>query len=694
VGRRFLKLSATGAALTLNGLRPLPGSNPLSVPSFFAGWLTSELAPHNLAITVAGTSGYLARKRRRGLDRDDWIGLGLNALSIAGLAVLVRQGVKSGEVVEAALTEGLADDYVAKLDPAPTRTDLATPWRHVLLPFRFKDPQVRRVADIPYTPDPPADRKAARRLLLDIYTPREPAAPGERRPVLFQIHGGGWVIGKKDEQGLPLMTHLAARGWVCVAPNYPLSPKATWPEHLIALKRALAWTKENIADYGGDPSFIAVTGGSAGGHLASLVALTADDPSYQPGFEDADTSVQACVPFYGAYDLANVLETKAGDQRLDYFLARTVFKTKDRAVFESATPILRVREDAPRTTRSRRSRRHASSSAGCARSTRNRSSTPSSPVHSTRSTSSTRSAARMSSAPLSDSCAGCTPATSRPRRRRCRRVPSATDSVLGHRARLTPPRSHRWVAVLPLLVLLVGCGGHGSATPPGPSQPRSSTVSPSRSYVALPSRLPAPGVLVLHPWWGLTADVKAYADSLAAAGYVALAPDLYGDGRTARTIADAEALAADHRAASLDDHALAGLNELLARPDVLGGKASVIGFSLGGGPAAELATTAAPGRVNLLVLYYDARIDLPWERLQAPVLGHYATSDPYTARGDVAAMRAAIKAGGGTSRIYVYSHTHHWFAEPSRPQYDPAAAALAWRRTLQALHRFEPLPTR
>ncbi|MBV9291837.1 MAG: alpha/beta hydrolase [Frankiales bacterium] len=347
MGRRFLKLSATGAALTLNGLRPLPGSNPLSVPSFFGGWLTSELAPHNLAITVAGTSGYLARKRRRGLDRDDWIALGLNAVSIAGLAVLIRQGVKSGEVVEAALTEGLADDYVAKLDPAPARKDLATPWRHVLLPFRFKDERVRRFPDIPYTPDPPADRKAARRLLLDIYTSREPAAPGERRPVLFQIHGGGWVIGKKDEQGLPLMTHLAARGWVCVAPNYPLSPKATWPEHLIALKRALAWTKDNIADYGGDPSFIAVTGGSAGGHLASLVALTADDPSYQPGFETADTSVQACVPFYGAYDLANVLESKAGDQRLDYFLARTVFKTKDRAVFESATPILRVREDAP-----------------------------------------------------------------------------------------------------------------------------------------------------------------------------------------------------------------------------------------------------------------------------------------------------------------------------------------------------------
>jgi acetyl esterase/lipase len=346
VGRRFLKLSAAGAALTVNGLRPLPGSNPLSVPSFFAGWLTSELAPHNLAVTVTGTAAHLARRRGRPLDRSDRIGLALNAISLVGLAVLIRQGMKSGDVVEAALAEGLDDDYVAKLDPAPTKADLATPWRHVLLPFRFKDPRVRRVADVAYTEHPPADRKAARRLLLDVYTPREDE-PGARRPVLFQVHGGGWVIGKKDEQGLPLMTHLAARGWVCVAPNYPLSPKATWPEHLVALKQALVWTKQHIADYGGDPSFIAVTGGSAGGHLAAMLALTADDPSFQPGFEGADTSVQACVPFYGAYDLANVLETKAGNQRLDYFLARTVFKTQDRSVFEGATPLLRVRRDAP-----------------------------------------------------------------------------------------------------------------------------------------------------------------------------------------------------------------------------------------------------------------------------------------------------------------------------------------------------------
>ncbi len=65
-----------------------------------------------------------------------------------------------------------------------------------------------------------------------------------------------------------MMHELALRGWVCVAINYRLSPRATWPDHVVDCKRALAWVREHIAEYGGDPAFIAVSGGSAGGHLA------------------------------------------------------------------------------------------------------------------------------------------------------------------------------------------------------------------------------------------------------------------------------------------------------------------------------------------------------------------------------------------------------------------------------------------
>jgi acetyl esterase/lipase len=337
VSRRFLTLSAIGAALTANGLRPLPGGNPLGIASFFLSWLTSELAPHNLAVTVTGTTAYLGRRHGR-LDRDDRIALGLNALSVAGLGWLIWQGIRSGEVVEEALAEGLDDDYVAKLDPKPEKADLATPWRQVLMPWEIKHPSVKRTRDIDYVGD------GQRRHRLDAYYPR---AAGNRRPMLLQVHGGGWVISRKEDQGLPLMTHLAARDWVCVAPNYPLSPKAAWPEHLVALKRALAWTREHAEEVGGDPTFIAVTGGSAGGHLAAMLALTQNDPRYQPGFEDADTSVQACVPFYGAYDLANVLDTRAGRDQLRYFLEPVVFKSRDPAVAEDATPLLHVGPDAP-----------------------------------------------------------------------------------------------------------------------------------------------------------------------------------------------------------------------------------------------------------------------------------------------------------------------------------------------------------
>jgi acetyl esterase/lipase len=344
MGKRFFRLSALGAALTVNGLKPIPRTNPLAVPSFFAGWLTSELVVQNLAVTAAGTASYVGTKRarRRPLSRDDRIALGLNAASAVGLGVLISQGLRVRKIVEEALAEGLGDDWAARLDPAPTKADLTTPWRQVLMPWQTKHPDVKRTGDITYAEPRPGAKP--RRNLLDVYQPRE---PGTKRPVLLQIHGGGWVIGEKEQQGLPLMNYLSARGWVCVAPNYPLSPKSSWPDHLIACKQALAWIRENIESYGGDPDFVAVTGGSAGGHLAAMVALTANDPRYQPGFEAVDTSVDACVPFYGAYDLANVLDSKASEREYRFFLAPTLFKNKDRETARLASPLTLVRPDAP-----------------------------------------------------------------------------------------------------------------------------------------------------------------------------------------------------------------------------------------------------------------------------------------------------------------------------------------------------------
>ena len=146
------------------------------------------------------------------------------------------------------------------------------------------------------------------------------------------------------------MNQMAAKGWICVAINYRLSPRDAWPAHIVDVKRAIAWIKDNIADYGGDPDYLAVTGGSAGGHLTALAALTAGDPEFQPGFEDADTSVQAAVPFYGIYDFAGSTGLTNAIGMRDAFLGPRVMQTtwQDAPdVYEAASPILRITPDAP-----------------------------------------------------------------------------------------------------------------------------------------------------------------------------------------------------------------------------------------------------------------------------------------------------------------------------------------------------------
>jgi acetyl esterase/lipase len=133
-----------------------------------------------------------------------------------------------------------------------------------------------------------------------------------------------------------------------VSRAYRVSPRDTWPAHIVDVKRALAWVKENIAEYGGDPDFVAITGGSAGGHLTALAALTPNDPEWQPGFENADTSVVAAVPIYGRYDWF----TTEGEGRREFvgLLQKMVVKKPfrgNRQTYLDASPITRVRPDAP-----------------------------------------------------------------------------------------------------------------------------------------------------------------------------------------------------------------------------------------------------------------------------------------------------------------------------------------------------------
>ncbi|KAG0203690.1 hypothetical protein BGX28_004099 [Mortierella sp. GBA30] len=143
--------------------------------------------------------------------------------------------------------------------------------------------------------------KSVLEMSLDVYRPNG-VEGGDDKPVLMYIHGGGWTGGSKSLTG-PLLTEMVSRGWVVVSIDYRLTAKAGYPTQLIDCKRALRWVKDEIRIFGGDPNSVIVAGDSAGGHLAALIALTPNQPEYQPGFEGVDTSVQGCVAQSAAFDL-------------------------------------------------------------------------------------------------------------------------------------------------------------------------------------------------------------------------------------------------------------------------------------------------------------------------------------------------------------------------------------------------------
>jgi acetyl esterase/lipase len=336
---RFLLAGTAAAANTANAIKPIAGQGPLSVPAFAFGLIPSEL-PLQTAIFQLATGALSARGGgTRGLRGK--LGLAAYAASAAGLVAIHRTATKAGEVLEAALIDELGADYRSRIhEPFSPQPEAPVTRRQLLLPDMRVRKRYRVGRDITYG-------DAGRRNSLDVWK-RADLPNDAKAPVLFQVHGGAWVTGMKEGQAETLMAHLAERGWICVAPNYRLSPRATWPDHIVDVKRALAWTKATIAQHGGDPDFVVITGGSAGGHLSSLAALTPHVTDFQPGFEDDDTSVVAAVPFYGVYDFVNRHGTSRAD--MEPFLESRVFKSAmrdDRARWEQASTISHVGPHAP-----------------------------------------------------------------------------------------------------------------------------------------------------------------------------------------------------------------------------------------------------------------------------------------------------------------------------------------------------------
>lgn len=203
-------------------------------------------------------------------------------------------------------------------------------------------------------------------------------------------------------------------------------------------------------------------------------------------------------------------------------------------------------------------------------------------------------------------------------------------------------------------------------------------------YVAVPERGSGPGVLVLHAWWGLTPVFKDVCDRLARAGFVAIAPDLYG-GLMTDTIEEAERLVNAAEGEATRVLVLNAAAALRNHPAVRGNRIAAIGFSMGAAWALDL-SLQRPDEIAAVTVFYGT-----WERdysgARAAYLGHFAADDPYEPREAMQGTEAALRAVGRAVTFYHYPGTKHWFFEPNRPEYDQAAATLAWDRTLAFLRQ-------
>ncbi len=336
----FLAVSIWGALFTANALYPLRRPWVLSIIGFFPAWLTTELALHHLVLQVLATAGFIALGAFEAVV--GWIGFAITLSSWLGLLWLFRNAHRDAGIVTGALEQGLGSRFRDEIAAAHSKhLSPSIAWGRVLWPFAVGHPEVERVRNLNYGAD---DNPRHR---LDLFRRRD-LAPGA--PVLLQIHGGGWMVGNKEQQGLPLITHMAARGWLCVSINYRLSPKATWPDHLIDCKRALQWIRGHIADHGGDPDMVIATGGSAGGHLTAMLALTANQPRFQPGFEDVDTRVAGFIPFYGVFDWTNRFGyRRKNDPLLDQLERNIVKRSRSEYgdLYHDASPLSHISADAP-----------------------------------------------------------------------------------------------------------------------------------------------------------------------------------------------------------------------------------------------------------------------------------------------------------------------------------------------------------
>lgn len=202
-------------------------------------------------------------------------------------------------------------------------------------------------------------------------------------------------------------------------------------------------------------------------------------------------------------------------------------------------------------------------------------------------------------------------------------------------------------------------------------------------YEALPEAGQGPGVLVLHSWWGLSPFFRMLCDRLASAGFVAVAPDLWG-GTVATTIEEAEGLL-KQRDDEATAKALSGtLAHLRSHPAVRGEGLGALGFSMGAAHA--LALAGSHSELRAVTLFYGVG-EGDFAAMRAAFLGHFAEGDPWEEDEWVRWTEGQLREAGREVQFHWYAGVGHWFVEEDRAEiYNPAAASLAWERTLAFLH--------
>jgi carboxymethylenebutenolidase len=189
------------------------------------------------------------------------------------------------------------------------------------------------------------------------------------------------------------------------------------------------------------------------------------------------------------------------------------------------------------------------------------------------------------------------------------------------------------------------------------------------------------GVVVIQEWWGLVPHIEDVVERFAREGFAAIAPDLY-HGKTASSPDEAGRMLMELDADRAEKEIAAAGAYLLSRPECTSKTWGVVGFCMGGALAQYTATKEKS--VGAAVSFYGGfkKVASDWANLNAPILLIYAENDQGVPIAQGRALAKQIEGMGKDVQLVVYPNADHAFFNDTGRNYNAAAAADAWKRTI------------